>query len=396
MTEDTTQKAFTPEQGPATYLNWLAAQRGTDLLSTFEYSLYTDAHITGEIEQGPYQFLNTIAMPPGVVRAAVILRYSWYWEFPPPNWAKTDAERYHGGLPADELAALASLAMGVRFRAGDATREFRPGGDPKGRPIALTSRAIPLLTVGGLHRWLLPAVAEGQHPLDLLSALALLPRLRPAAALTLIRCARLYQDALWMAESQPALAWLLLVSALETGAVHWRTGKEDAVVRFRTENTELHDDLAKFDSTMPGRVAEVFKDSFGVTKKFIDFVLQFRPPEPSKRPRWPTACIDWSDDSLEKTLKIIYRYRSKALHEGRPFPGPMCEAPMSAPDTQAEKPFGDVYMTGSTWKGKDLPLFLQTFEYIAREALLNWLKAQAPQESKRIENHASSPLESPD
>src|ERR1700731_2692572 len=94
-----------------------------------------------------------------------------------------------------------------------------------------------------------------------------------AAALTLIRCARLYQDALWMAESQPALAWLLLVSALETGAVYWRSGKEDVIVRVRTENTELYDDLAKLDSTMPRRVAEAFKDSFGVTKKFVDFVL---------------------------------------------------------------------------------------------------------------------------
>jgi hypothetical protein len=90
----------------------------------------------------------------------------------------------------------------------------------------------------------------------------------------------------------------------------------------------------------------------------------------------------WSNSSLEKILKIIYRYRSKALHEGRAFPGPMCEAPVPAPDVLVEKPFGDVYMSGATWKEKDLPLFLHTFEYITREALLNWIKAQAPQENK--------------
>jgi len=32
----------------------------------------------------------------------------------------------------------------------------------------------------------------------------------------LTRAARLYQDALWMIESEPSLAWLLLVSAIET------------------------------------------------------------------------------------------------------------------------------------------------------------------------------------
>jgi hypothetical protein len=38
-------------------------------------------------------------------------------------------------------------------------------------------------------------------------------------------------------------------------------------------------------------------------------------------------------------------------------------------------------MGGITWKGKDLPLYLHTFEYITREVLLNWLKAQAPKEN---------------
>src|SRR5271157_2603310 len=104
------------EQGPVVYLNWLAAQR-KHLPCTHEYPLYTDAHIVGEANYGPYRFLHTIPIPaPGIVQPAVVLRWEWHWEFPYPDFSKTDAEQYHGGTPAEEIAALASLAVGVRFR----------------------------------------------------------------------------------------------------------------------------------------------------------------------------------------------------------------------------------------------------------------------------------------
>ncbi len=63
------------EVGAPAYLNWLAARQGKPLITTHEYPLYTDAHIIAEVQHGPYQFLNTIAMPHGIVRAAVVLRY---------------------------------------------------------------------------------------------------------------------------------------------------------------------------------------------------------------------------------------------------------------------------------------------------------------------------------
>jgi hypothetical protein len=105
--------------------------------TTFEYPLYTDAHIVAEVEHGPYSFLNAIPLAQGTVRAAVILRFDWHWEFPSLDWSKTDAQRYHGGSPPDEVAALASLAMGVRLRAGDSMREFRPGGERKQKFLLL-------------------------------------------------------------------------------------------------------------------------------------------------------------------------------------------------------------------------------------------------------------------
>lgn len=380
--QELTEMGSSPESGPATYLNWLAAQQRKPLITTHEYPLYSDGHIVAEAKHGPSLFLNAIAGH-GTVRPAVILRYEWYWEFPYPDFSKTDVERYHGGTPADEIAALASLALGVRFRAGDVTREFIPERDPKGSPRAWTTRAVPLLTVGSSrHRWILPRVAEGEHSLELLQPFDIVPNLNPAGAMSLIRSARFYQDALWLAESEPALAWLLLVSALETAALHWRSQEEEPLLRFQTAKPGLYEELYRHSPLLATRVAEEFKDTFGATRKFVDFVLKFRPPQPLGRPGW--GAIDWSDAALKGILKTVYGYRSKALHAGKPFPAPMCEPPYHQPDwpTPAEKPHGAVSMSGGVWLEKDIPILLHTFEYIARGTLLNWWRAQMPQEQR--------------
>jgi hypothetical protein len=39
-------------------------------------------------------------------------------------------------------------------------------------------------------------------------------------------------------------------------------------------------------------------------------------------------------------------------------------------------------MSGGVWMEKDVPILLNTFEYITRGVLLNWWRAQASQEQK--------------
>jgi len=147
---------------------------------------------------------------------------------------KTSADRYHGGSFQEEIAALTSLAMGGRFRAGNSTRRFEPGGDPRGRPIVSGSRRMAPTLIRELHfRWRLPSAVEGEHSLDSLEILSRLPTLRPDLAVSLVRAARLYQDSLWLIESEPSLAWLMLVSAVETAANRWQTEKGDPLDRVR-------------------------------------------------------------------------------------------------------------------------------------------------------------------
>ena len=95
--------------GPPTYTNWVAFSEGMLWLAAEEYPLFTDARITGEIDQGPYHFLNTVPRwEPGLVQPAVILRCDRHTQFPQPDMTKTDVDRYHGGSFPEEMAALSS------------------------------------------------------------------------------------------------------------------------------------------------------------------------------------------------------------------------------------------------------------------------------------------------
>ena len=234
MNPESEQECQVPE-GPPIYANWVAANAGCPVLYSEEFPLFTDSHITGEVAYGPYEFLNAVPeLQSGQAKPCVILRCSGHVEWPSPDMRKTSADRYHGGSFQEEIAALTSLAMGGRFRAGNSTRRFEPGGDPRGRPIVSGSRRMAPTLIRELHfRWRLPSAVEGEHSLDSLEILSRLPTLRPDLAVSLVRAARLYQDSLWLIESEPSLAWLMLVSAVETAANRWQTEKGDPLDRVR-------------------------------------------------------------------------------------------------------------------------------------------------------------------
>jgi hypothetical protein len=365
---------------PPSIANWLAFENKEPWLASEEFPLFTDAWITGEIETGPYLFINTVAFGLGAVRPAIVLRYAMHkvWEY--PDFKKTNAELYHGGSPQEELAALASLVMGIRLRAGSPTRRFEPKGDPLGTPTESGRRIIPYFHLPDAYN--LPSAAKGQHPLAALNVLNSLPRLSLTEARAIVRAARLYQDALWLAESEPELTWLLLVSALETTANEWQKKKGDKIARLQASKPDLYEYLVSLkDSCILSTVADYIADSLGITGKFVAFVLKFLPgPPPLRPPEW--AQFKWEPNQLKEALKTIYRYRSNALHEGRPFPLPMSVADYldSSWQAPAEKMIAlGTSQGGGTWLQKDIPMNLHLFEYVARNVLLNWWKACADQ-----------------
>lgn len=285
---------------------------------------------------------------------------------------KTDDRRYHGGDLADEIASIISLCLGIRLKSGDANRIFGTGGDPKG---------IPISSWGYIQDPVLPKISNppviprvlGTHYLENATMLTTFPTLSPEDSLALVRAARLYQEAIWIAESTPELSWIMLVSAIETVANQWRIAGETPVDRLRSSRPELEHILrAKGDDKFLASVAEQIAPYMGATKKFIDFVLEFLPPPPKERPA-EVGQYPWTKQAMKKSMGKIYSYRSRALHGGHPFPAPMCHAPQGFIGGSEEVPLGlATSVQGGVWLAKDTPMLLHTFEYIVRHTILKW------------------------
>lgn len=374
--------------GPAGWRNWRACLRKAPEQSWQEYGLYSDAIFYGAIERNPadspYQVLNAFNAPwtgsrAGPDQPVLFLRVGWHLgEQPTPQMDATDTGSYHGGDVQDEIAALISLAIGARLKAGHYTR-MADSEDPRGRPWADTERPIPM--VGGPAS---PRILPGfQRPRTVTDALLeTYYMLSPADATALVRAARLYQDAVWIAEAEPQLSWLMLVSAIETAAGQWRSQRSSARDLF----LELEPDLASKLSVVGGDeavglVARHLSHQLRATRKFIDFSMNFLPPAPEHRP--PTWLqLDWSPSHMRATLAKIYIHRSGALHAGTPFPWPMCFLPFRSSEQEppAEVPHGSATAAqGGVWTKEDTPLLLHTFEYITRGVITNWWKAVIPE-----------------
>lgn len=358
-------------KGPLGYENWSAAQAGAPLRELFEVYLYSDATIVGEVvgTTGPYAFLNALAFTRRTPLAPVMaLRIGVHLEWQSAPMTETDTTRYHGGSLADELAALASLALGIRLQAGGTIRDFYSE-DQYGRPRADVN-APTLLPFATKARLRIPR-AGGEHNIqerlpELLLAYA---KLSPQDAVAIVRAARLYQNALWVAESQPELAWLLLVSALEAVATTVHVQSADPAELLATSNPQLADCLkATGGSDHLEEVARHLIPTMKSVSRFQTFVLNNLPEAPAERPP-EYGRVNWSRSAMKRALSKIYDYRSRALHDGTPFPSPM-SGPESHP---SEVPFGRAIATSdAVWTKEDMPMLLHVFEYIAQRSLTKW------------------------
>jgi hypothetical protein len=259
-------------------------------------------------------------------------------------------------------------------------RRFEPRLDLKGRPEEIGDQTMPVFFAP--RNYIIPGVATGEHSMEGLHILQSLPDLIPSQVNTLIRAARLYQDALWLCETEPEFSWLLFVSALESAANEWQLDMGASIERLEISKPDLYEILvAHEDKTLLPLVADTFAPTMGATKKFRDFCMGFVPAAPPERPAdW--AQFPWDNAHLKKAIEKIYHYRSKALHDGRPFPAPMCSVPYRDPSWSAPSEAmtaQGTHQMGSTWMKKDIPFHLHVFEYITRETIMGWWRSLLPQ-----------------
>lgn len=370
-------------QGPAGYENWRASLSGDKPTSEFELQLYSDAHLVDEVTTGcgPYTFFNTVPAAAIGTFAHVITVRVEAWAAPPrPDMSRTDYSRYHGGWLADELSALCSLAIGIRLKSGGVSREF-DAQTPQGRPWADTG--APSSPLPARHRsWIVPRAHESHNiRTALVPRLAKYPTLNVAEAITLVRAARLYQDSVWIAESEPQLAWLLLVSAVEVVATHHQVATSSNEDVLSAALPALYAELLKSGgpelvANCAGHLARLLR----ATNRFLSFLDQFLPLAPP-RPTEKVFAIPWERATLRKAFSQVYNYRSLALHDGTPFPQPMCAPPMLG-GFYHERPPGLASGTNdAAWLAADLPMLLHVFEYVARNAILSWWDSRTAQQA---------------
>lgn len=368
-------------EAPVSYANWKACERGAPSKGALEVLLYSDAWFVGEITKfGPYRVFNLVRVVEDSRVPALCLRMEVHQQLgnrrAPTNDAgkhQTDASRFTGTSLPDEIAALLSLIHGARIAAGGDVRQFDVGGDPRGKPGVDRYRPPAIVLPDRTGGACIPAAMEKKT----LSAELLhkFPLLDPVNAVALVRAARSYRDALWIAESDPALAWLLMVSALETAAVRVVMDAESPEVVLREVAAPLVTALEEASAELPAKIAPHLAPLFKPTTRFIKFVALFMPDPPPVRPM-EFARFKWSRTRLREAMSDIYNLRSRALHDSIPFPPPICHPVRQLGDGYEELPIGLAAGDASNWwAGHDLPMHLHLFEYITRSVLLKWWRS---------------------
>jgi len=368
-------------EGPIGWRNWRAANDGKDLNGGFEFTLYTDALVTEDAVIGPYRWIDTLAgsshratghaSPAIVLRADLHLSDAEYANLD-IDWEKTDTKDYLAGDIGDELASLGALALRRRLRSGGITRRFEDDASP-GEPLLHWHEQPRLVGPPPRHRSILEGITEGIQLTGLAPLLERYPRIRKNDARALARAARLYGHALWIADDDPAQAWLRLVSAVEVAADRAKVAKK---MKPREKVAQADPDLMALIDKAPDelgdQLAEHIAPTMKATNKFLSFLKKQLPDPPVRRPEFGE--LDWTWDGLEPGLRTIYGHRSMELHAGIPFPGPLCTVPLAdekGVPTEKMHSFG-VAGQGAVWKEEDLPMHLHTFAYIVGEALCKW------------------------
>lgn len=369
--------------GSLAYENWKAAISGVEVASAFEYPLYSDCAIRGEIISGlgPYELFNAVTdEQSGTNAVRAFLRVTIHRSRFVKDFVDPGSEHDHGGLIEDEIAALLSLCLGARLKAGATTRVFQADRDPRGLPYvsAFPGETNPVLAMSR-RAPVVPNVLQAKNFEDV-NLLFCFPKLSPEHSIAVARAARLYQDALWIVDSEPELSWLMLVSAVETAAVSRDDQRSDHAVALRT--VPYGKKLYKFlesegqEKLFP-EVAKILSRFTRAKGKFTDFLMEFRPPPPELRPE-ENRRISWDPDDLRTAFDTIYDHRSNALHGGIPFPGPMSWPPTLRGDGFDERLIGGrAGSRGAMWDTEMMPMLLGTFEYIVRGALQTWWRSNA-------------------
>lgn len=358
--------------------------RGCARKGASEFLLYSDTRVTGDavVTSYPYVLTNCLGLPSTGHVGPVLSLYldDHFPEFDVQPMDKTDTEGWLNLTLDDEIACLLSLVAGARLRSGGQVRKFTDE-SPRGTP-QFYSHQVPDWTAADRPVYRTPEQVSINSLDGWVDRYLALER---KDAVALVRAARQYRDALWVADTDPELAWLFLVSALEVIAGREARRRATPSERLRQVWPDLAAQLAEAGGeTHLAAVASELAPIVKGTVRFMACVERYLPEPPHVRPE-EYAQVAWDWPSMKESIKGVYGYRSARLHGGVPFPLPLCLPPMPNGETWEERPSGIAMAAGNAaWVADDLPMHLHTFGHIARGCLLQWWRASADAAAREL------------
>lgn len=347
-------KSSNDSVGPLAHRNWQAFNDSKSKKNHMDIVLYSDTILIGPNYEivGPYYIANLTHGNKYSSREIDGLHPTLHIKLSDHSNADPNFNLFtldsNGGSIGEELSALIGLDIGMKLKKVEdksyyyLNKEYPMLPDLKERTFELKR-------------------FKYYNCLDLNSAIAL------------VRSARLYQKAIWVSDSEPTVSWLLLVAAVETASNHWHKTKtsHNAIGYFREIKPKWSEEiLKKWGKDCEKYIAEKLQETMGSTHKFVNFISNFKPEPPEKRPEADLQFNFCTD--LNNAMKIIYQYRSRALHAGLDFPVPMCDIPFILNLELLEIPFGTVEVANRIWTQNEIPMLLRTFEHIVRRVLQLW------------------------
>ncbi|WP_153001404.1 hypothetical protein [Microbacterium testaceum] len=376
--------------GTDAWRNWRAQRDGHAESENVDEDVYSDRHFTGASRtHGPYGLSLVFGDVPDKHRTgmhlALKLHASIHADLVPDvvrdgELVPANSDSYHGGSHTDEIIAMASLALGVRLRiAGTSRFSGRHLADSTARPFYIE---VPALTTPGRPgSEYIPATQRRETDVANLVKLDTFPELSEPDQIALVRAARAYAHGLWLSNEDPNQAWLQFVTAIEIAANHSQAVQASSIALVQELWPELWAALDGADDKVRSRVCKQAAPLARSTRKFIDFIATNAPGPPEPRP--PYEHLDWN--LMEEHARLIYGHRSRALHDGKPFPLPMLDRPTSLDgEATQEVPFGlNTGGMGGVWDASEAPMLLSTFEHIVRGSLLHWWENLSPAPSNQ-------------
>lgn len=341
-----------------------------------EFAFYSDACISvEELRVGPFDFIPITAnVRPRVgklERALVMRRWDHFFDRA-EHAAREDDPVSHqvGGDVGEEMSALLGLALGRRFRSGGTVREAIALGETIGSPGEMYHQPPVLQPPHDFP--MIPGIVDEVYLEEAHSLFELYPTLDGVDAVALVRSARQYVDGLWLADSDPRLAWIKFVGALEAAANRRDDARhEDPVAQLKRHKPALHRLLAHESPEVLEAVAAEVARLYWQSSKVWSFVKAFDPGPPSIRPEENYSRFDWS--RLEEVIFTFYDYRSRDLHDGIPWPIGLCGAPEPIEEDVPSEVAGMGYRAHMN---KELPpMQLYVFAHLVGGAIRNWWRS---------------------